>query len=138
MRRFLLPSMMLFVLFVLSGCGGGPKLLSVKGVVTLDGQKIGNGSDARIRFDPTTKTGTSAEGFIKDGAYAVNLRDGAYKVSILWTVPAAKKARPKMDGPGADAEEVENKIPTKYGPDGELKATVNAETLQHDFKLSSK
>lgn len=138
MRRRVIGAAVLAALLV--GCSSGSSEVDVTGKVTLDGQPVGSGNEAVIRFDPTDGKGKSAEAFIDKGEYAVKLPPGSYKVSIAWNRPTGKKvARPgATGGPGAEEDEIVKEIPPKYNTATTLTAEVTADKRQHDFPLTKK
>ena len=119
-----------------AGCSSGTGEVDVAGTVTLDGAPVGAGNEAVIRFDPADGKGRPADGFVDQGAYAVKLPAGAYKVSVSWMKPTGKKlARPGMKGPGSERDEAVQAVPARYNTATELKADVAAGKTKHDFEL---
>jgi hypothetical protein len=122
----------------LAGCTPSSPLLEISGDVTLDGQPVGTGEDAYIRFDPINKKGTTAQVFVTGGTYSARLVPGTYQVSISWTRKAGRKVKGALPGPGQDAEEIEVMIPARYSADSPLRANVSASQTKHDFHVASK
>jgi hypothetical protein len=122
---------------LLSGCSGAGGDVEVTGSVTLNGQPVGSGNEALIRFVPTAGKGTAADGFVDAGSYRVRVPPGAYKVEITWNRPTGKKlARKGVKGPGAEEDEVVAEIPAKYNTATTLTADVSAGKAKHDFPLT--
>ena len=121
---------------MLTGCTSGTAELDVTGKVTLDGQPVGSGNEALIRFDPVDGKGKAGEGFLDKGEYSVRVPAGSYKVSVIWNRSTGKKAaRPGMKGPGSEKDEVVAEIPAKFNTSTTLTAEVAADKRQHDFTL---
>jgi hypothetical protein len=131
LRLFIVP----LGLLALLGCGPGDPTVAVTGKVTFDGQLVGDGTDAVIRFEPTDKKGNSAESFLTNGQYTVRLVPGAYKVRLTWSKSSGKK-RGNVAGPGAEAEGSVQMMPDKYNAKSELTCTVPAAGGPQDFTLA--
>lgn len=124
---------------MLAGCSdgaGGPPRQAVSGVVTLDGQPLGAGS---IVFVPVGPDGEPTGGEIKDGAFAIPLKNGpspgAYSVSV-YSRQATGKKLPDPNNPDATIEEGFEVIPPRYNVKTELKADVaQGGDNRFEFKL---
>lgn len=73
MRRLSSLAVLTMGLAVITGCGGGPKLVPVKGRVTLDGKPV---REMLINFQPVGKTGG-------EGAHAMTDTDGRFTLSDM-------------------------------------------------------
>ena len=116
-------------LLPLIGCGESsdsrlPNRNEISGTVTLDGQKIDNGS---ITFfsEKDAARGIQASASIKDGEYEILVTPGLKKVKISQTV----ETKPNF---------FENMVPAKFNTKTTLEADVNEENRQFDFELLSK
>ncbi|MSR50463.1 MAG: hypothetical protein EXS07_10500 [Gemmataceae bacterium] len=127
-----------FASFLASACSSGPVNYPVAGEVILDGNPVGGKEDAVIRFETTDKKGNTAESFVSEGKYLVNLTEGNYKVSLTWSKKTGKILKSKIAGPGQESEEVIQMIPVKYGAQSDLKVDISAKNLRKDFDLKSK
>ena len=116
MRVWLLRSLCLVLLMVLTGCSNaprrdGPEMVKVTGTITLDGEPV---EGAHIRFSP--ETGGPA-------AYAVSDRRGRYE---LRTFDPGDGAVPGKYGISATKEEV-----TETGQEFESQAALEAYIKEH-------
>ena len=111
------------------GCGssGGDSRLpdrgEISGTVTLDGQKIDNGSITFFSEEDAAR-GIQASATIKDGKYEILVTPGTKKVKISQTV----ETKPNF---------FENMVPAKYNTKTTLEADVNKESRHFDFELLS-
>ena len=76
MRR-ILPAVVGVVVLALAGCGGGPKLARVSGVVTVDGQPYKN---AIVSFQPIATAGSENAGM---GSTALTDEQGRYTLMTI-------------------------------------------------------
>ncbi|QDU06987.1 hypothetical protein [Gimesia aquarii] len=133
----LLLALMCFVPYVFSvGCGGGagsdqPKLGTVSGVVTMDGQPL---ADVIVTFDPsqgrpsngkTNGEGKYELGYLRDTKGAVI---GSHTVSI--TTP--------QEAPTPPGKTYKDPIPAKYNSKTTLKEEVKEGDNTINFELVSK
>ncbi len=99
----LLPAVLLFMV----GCGGGPKMVQVKGNLQIQGKPlIANASTiVTLQFIPK-EGGNTFSGKIKmeDGSYEANFPAGAYNVLFIMhdtklkkPIPKPKKLRTNLD-----------------------------------------
>ncbi len=122
---------------LLSGCSSSSGEVEVTGTVTLNGQPVGTGNEALIRFVPTDPKGKPGDGFVDKGAYTVRVPPGVYKVEVTWNRPTGRKvARAGVKGPGSEQDEVVAEIPAKYNTATTLTADVSAGNAKHDFPLT--
>ena len=138
-RRWWFPPLLVALVLGLGGCGGGPKLYTVTGTVTLDGKPL---PGAAVLFLPTAEDGRQATGVTNaDGSFQLETfksRDGAqagdYKVVVQYSesVPAGAVAAPKEGQSMKDMWEASQKamkeqqnkppkyvVPTKYSDPGQ-------------------
>ena len=116
-------------LLPLIGCGESgdsrlPNRNEISGTVTLDGEKIDDGS---ITFfsEKDAARGIQASASIKDGKYEILVTPGPKKVKISQTV----ETKPNF---------FENMVPAKFNTKTTLEADVNEENRQFDFELLSR
>ena len=127
------------MLVMLAGCGG-PKLLPVSGVVTLDGQPV---AEAGVMFLPVEKgqaTGgtTDATGkFELATTNRIGVAPGQYRVTVTKREVAG---RGMFDTTQSKSPKVQWLVPEKYGnvSTSGLEATVSAENRQFTFALTSR
>ena len=127
-------AVLLLSVFILSGCGKGPRLYPVSGTVTLDDKPVPDGDI--LFLDANNQLGPDA-GRIADGRFAFQAKEGKKKVEIR----AFHLQKPlKSDGsPGSGDSIAIGYIPERYNN----KTTLTAEVVpsgsnQYEFKLSSK
>jgi hypothetical protein len=118
----------------LAGCSAGSAEQEVAGMVMLDGQPV---TEGHIRFAPTDGKTTTAEAFVKDGKYSTKLMAGKYQVEIYAPRVRGKMAK-RPAGPGAEADDDVETIPSKYNTRTQLTADVTRGKNEHDFALDSK
>jgi hypothetical protein len=128
MRTFLASCTLLVASLVLPGCGtSGPKLGTVVGTVTLDGQPL---NEASVEFQP-------AEG---SASYGRTDATGHYELSFggdnKGAVPGEHTVRITLPSAG-DSGTAAPQLPTKYNTDSELTATVKEGANTLDFDLTS-
>ena len=112
------------------GCGGPPRA-QVKGVVTVDGKPLADGS---IEFFPVDGKGQSAGTSVHDGVYQVEASVGEMKVTINGTeVIGKRKAYDTPESPMIDV--VRNAVPERYNTKSELKTTLVAGPNEKNFDL---
>lgn len=124
----------LLSVFILSGCGKGPRLYPVSGTVTLDNQPVPDGDI--LFLDADNRIGPDA-GTIADGRFAFKAKEGKKKVEIR----AFHLQKPfKADGsPGSGDSLAVEYIPERYNNKTALTAeVVSSGSNQYEFKLSSK
>lgn len=126
---------MLTILTVV-GCGKQSDIskVIVKGSVTYDGQPISNGE---IRFHPTGDTrGPLSGGTIQEGTYIAEGRGGvpigSHRVEILAYRPL------KTSRSGAEGGPVEQYLPRQYNSNTTLVVTIDKESFEQDFNLTSR
>jgi len=116
------------VLAMLQGCGSsGPRVLDVKGTVQYDGKPVAEGD---ITFLPENEAIGGEGGKIKDGKYAMKVKEGKNKVRIT-----ASQVVPGKKGPMGE-DWVEQFMPAKYNDSTTLSADVATGKTQHDFNLA--
>jgi hypothetical protein len=114
-----------------SGCGASGSVSTVEGSVTVDDMPIPSG---KIVFTPLESTGAQA--------ISVDILDGKYhstevpRGKLLANVIAMQDTGEKHIEFGIEYPKPKNLVPDKYVSGIEL--TVDAPTMTHDFKLSSK
>ncbi|MBI1311182.1 carboxypeptidase regulatory-like domain-containing protein [bacterium] len=117
----------------LAGCGGGPDVGSVSGVVTLDGKPL---SEASILFTPVEGGRASAATSDAQGNYQLQYTqaiDGALIGEHIVTIATGGEYYDK-DGNEHEREEL---VPDFYNNSREYKQTVAAGSNTIDLKLSS-
>jgi hypothetical protein len=117
----------------LAGCSFGRSWLVVGGEVKLDGSPVKQG---HIRFEPAEGLTASCEVFIEDGRYTAHLMPGTYKVAIRSPRVTGKVSR-GIDGPGTEADVVEETILPRYNDKTELSIEVTKGSKRHDFLLTN-
>ncbi|MBA4190200.1 MAG: hypothetical protein C0467_19620 [Planctomycetaceae bacterium] len=125
---------LVFVLGVVTGCGGGGSDLGdLSGAVTYDGKPV---EDGAISFIPVDGKSPTAGGTIKDGKYtATKVPVGATKVSITAVkVIGKKKAYDTPDSP--EIPITEPLVPAKYNQTTELRYDVKGGVQTKDFQLA--
>lgn len=139
MRRTTFYSLIIFTLATVAmGCSGsvdGPKLYSVTGTVTLDGQPI---PDASILFKDPTGKNKSYFASVKDGSYSTEMEAGKRQVIIT----ASRKSKDKMvdnaEGTGKEPA-MEQYLPAIYNEKTTLEIdVVSGGENQFPFDLKSK
>ena len=117
---------------IAGGCGG-PSRAQVRGIVTLDGKRVPDGS---IEFFPINGVGQSAGTAIKDGVYQLEASVGEMKVVINASeVVGQQKAYDTPDSPLIDI--VRSAIPARYNTHSTLKATLVVGANDVNFELES-
>lgn len=115
---------------VLSGCNE-PKVHTVTGTVTFDGQPVPDGD---IIFLPADSGAAPEPAKIVSGQYTLRARSGVKKVSI-----SASKIFPGGARGGANEPVPEEYIPERYNSRTELTADVKSDGANaFDFRLTSK
>jgi hypothetical protein len=128
------------------GCGGGPAMAPVSGVVTLDGAPL---ADAVVTFQPKAVGGNMYPGQSSQGKTDQN---GRYSLEIIGTGSGAilgpnrvqisafltgKGGDPASDRPGAQTLP-KNRVPAKYNEQSTLEFDVPpGGTSSADFKLTT-
>lgn len=116
-----------------AGCGGqpaGPKLETVTGKVTFDGQSVTEGD---ITVTPLDPGGRSAGAKIVDGAFTLQTDVGKKKVEITAMRDVPGKFR--EDNPGEKVQVREQFIPKQYNEKSELTLDVKAGPNEPVFDL---
>ena len=118
-------------LFLLgTGCGdSGPRLETVTGTVTLDGEPLSQGG---ISFE-NPATGHAAGGKLEAGRFTVQLPHGEYKVALeppMVEAPSPDGLSPPTQKPAVD-------LPRKYlsVTTTDLTAHVTGDSTEFDFQL---
>ena len=125
-RPFLLSFLLIFPF--LNGCGNSePKLVEVKGTVTLDGVPLADG----FMYFKTTETGALERLEIKGGAFNGKALPGLRRVEIISNVPK------KVVIDGKTIEVPDNIIHPSFNIDSKLTAQVVAEGA-NTFKFEVK
>src|SRR5262245_22845893 len=123
------------------GCGGGPKLAPVSGVVKLDGAPL---AGAAVQFQPVSPDGQTPPG---PGSYGKTDADGRYSLKTVDRDRAGAVvgthrvsisiAQESSDDAGRPV--VGDKVPSWYNKESALRREVPAGgSSQMDFDLSSK
>lgn len=144
--NFKLPisAFVLAVCVVFSGCGGGPKVATVTGVITMDGEPIAN---ANISFHPETGRGSTGQ-TDSEGRYELLFTQGRkgavlgnHKVTISTKVYAQESRDVDYDGneSGNAVKGRAESMPDKYRVKSAtiLTAEVKSGKNEIDFPLSS-
>lgn len=125
-----------WVILGLAGCGSSgasPDLVSVSGVIKLDGTPLKSGT---INFTPTDGKKPTAGGTILDGSYSAQVPTGPMKISISAPkVIGKKKAYDTPDSAMIDI--VEEAIPPAYNASSKLEHNVTAAKSDLNFDLKS-
>jgi hypothetical protein len=109
--------------------------VSLSGRVTLDGDAIPEGS---ITFMPVTGIGTTNGAEIANGSFSVRVSPGEQAVQIYANRPDLKRPVSKELKERGVEENVEQYIPAKYNRQSTLRVTVDKDTKEHNFELTSK
>jgi hypothetical protein len=129
MRR--LASLLVFVAVV--GCGpAAPKTVTLKGKVTIDGQNPPAGTSISLLASDGTANGGG--GSVTDGAYAINVPPGKYKVQIRAPKPPAAGSKQM----GLTGDMFAEMLPAKYNDATELTVDVAEGGSEKNFELSTK
>ncbi|QDT45535.1 hypothetical protein Pan241w_56600 [Gimesia alba] len=112
-----------FLFSVLAGCGknaDGPKLITVSGKITLNGEPLPEGD---IIFRPADGQGHAYAGKIQAGTYSIETEVGKKKVEIksMRDVPG----KTTEDNPGEVVNVREQIVPTKYNSESTLEIAIN-------------
>jgi hypothetical protein len=110
-------------LLLLTGCGGGPDLVSVSGEVTYDGAPVAEG---QIVFADVDGVAPTSHAPIASGKYKIETPAGAKKVRITATKETGKILEGAM---GAEVPELVDLIPAKYNTATTLSAEIAADRL---------
>lgn len=133
MQRIAVVTLLLtFVLTLAIGCSGSGEIpkVKVKGMVTYDGNPLGEGA---IKFSPVSGVGPTAGGVITEGEYTAEVPTGPMRVEI--TSPQLKEKRKAYDTPDSPMIEImEEMLPARYNTQSELKFN-GAESIEGDFDL---
>jgi hypothetical protein len=119
---------LVIVAALMAGCDAGPRLATVTGKVTRDGQP---GAGLEVQFEPKGG-GIAGVGFTQ--------ADGTYELYS----PGAKKGTPPGDyvvritGAETDDPSTQVVVPPKYNTASELNATVAPGDNKLDFEITSK
>ncbi|MCA9013916.1 MAG: hypothetical protein KDA77_01170 [Planctomycetaceae bacterium] len=133
-NQFLSFAMVFCSICVLAGCGAktdGPKLVTVSGKITLNGEPLPGGD---IIFRPADGQGHAYAGKITDGTYTLDTEAGKKRVEIksMREVPG----KTTEDNPGEVVNVREQIVPTKYNSESTLEITVTEEgSGSTDFPL---
>lgn len=115
----------------LVGCSGSDKL-QVAGEVTLDGKPLEQGT---IGFYAADGQGPTAAAIVAEGKYACEVPPGEKEIRIEgFEVVQRRHITP--DDPSSPMIDVKQQIvPARYNQSSELRRTVDAEHVEHDFAL---
>jgi hypothetical protein len=125
-------AMLVFCLFLLTGCDQGPKLETVHGRITLDGEPL---ADARVEFQPENGRPclgrTNAQGeyeleYLSDRKGALQ---GKHQVRI-WTQDV------REDEQGNQVE-VPERVPARYNTETQLEVVVEEGKSEFNFDLTT-
>lgn len=114
------------------GCSGGPKMVDVHGMVTLDGKPLSNGT---LRLVPQDGQSATIGGSIENGEFDVRVQLVNYRVEISST-QLSINAKPVDRHDLANAP-VEQLIPEKYNTKSELVLEVQPGLNDPHFDLIS-
>lgn len=109
--------------FLLAGCGGGPKLVTVSGRVTMGGKPLAN---ATVNFEPVAASGGAEAG---GGSYGRTDADGRYSLKYVLddragaVVGEHRVTITSVGEAASDAGGVADPIPAQFR-DGSLKYQV--------------
>jgi hypothetical protein len=122
------------LLFGSAGCDSGPKMGTVSGEVTLDGQPLAKGN---VNLEPLDGTTQTAGGPIIDGKF--NVKVGVGKARVRITANKVIGQRQAYPGPGSPVvDDVVELIPAKYNAQSELEVDVGPDVTPAKFELLSK
>lgn len=128
LHKWTASAVVVLILVAQIGCGkAGPKVVTVSGTVTYDGQPLAEGT---VYFK-TPETGAINSLPVKNGKFEGNAEVGERRVEIN-----AYRTK-SQDFNGMKGEVKENLIPTRYNADSKLTATVTADgpnTFQFEVK----
>ena len=103
----------------------------LKGIASLDGQPIANGT---VRFVPVDGMGRTGGADIKDGKFEAKLAVMSYRVEISAVQSGGMGKNKYVQGDIADVE----LIPKKYNANSELTIDVTPGLNNCNFELSAK
>lgn len=126
---------LLTALALAAGCGQGAATGEVTGTVWVDGQPAPPGSS--ITFVPTDGKGPTAGALIENGKYTTRVPVGPAKVEVRAPKTAARPKAGKQEGPGADADRVEESLPAKYNDSTTLTYDVKPGTQTKNWDLKT-
>jgi hypothetical protein len=124
---------LLAALALAAGCGGSATG-EVTGTVTVDGKTPAPGSS--ITFFPSDGKSPVAGCLIEDGKYTTRVPVGKAKVEIR--VPRIIAKSRAKEGPGADADLLQESLPAKYNDKTELTFDVKSGRNPKDWDLKSR
>jgi hypothetical protein len=119
--------------FLSSGCGpAGPKKISIRGTVTLDGQQLPEG---QVVFIPTDPALGAAGGAIVNGVFTLSTYKGPHRVEVN---SQKTKAQAVPDGglPESGLTFVDI-IPSRYNEKTTLSFDVQSSQDRPEFNLTS-
>ncbi len=128
----------LLPLTVVVGCGRGPELATVSGLVTVDGKPVPN---AMITFFPEFSGTTSYGVTDPNGKYVLMFTDqdrGALIGSFRVSITTKKRSKDEMPDDGSVSEVVFVEIPKQYRGEKAHKAEVKSGSNKIDFAMLSK
>ena len=118
------------------GCAKGPAIGEIKGMATLDGNPVEEGS---IRFIPIDGRTSMGSGNIRQGRFEMRLPVKTYRVEISWPkLPAAGMPDDKYTSGRKDDYVIPERIPKKYNTESELTLEVKAGLNEPRFDLMSR
>jgi hypothetical protein len=127
---------LLTALALAAGCGQGSGTGEVSGTVRVDGELAPPGSS--ITFVPADGKSPTAGALIKDGKYTTRVPIGPAKVQVRAPKTIAKPKAAKQQGPGADADLVEESLPAKYNDNTTLTFDVKPGANTKDWDLKTR
>jgi hypothetical protein len=135
-RRAAWPAGLLTALALAAGCGPGADTGEVTGTVRVDGQPAPPGSS--ITFVPADGKSPTAGALIENGRYTTRVPVGPAKVEVRAPKTIARPKAAKQEGPGADADRVEESLPAKYNDNTTLTHDVKPGTNTKDWDLKTR
>lgn len=136
-RRF---PLLLLISLLPVGCGpSGPPRAEVSGVVTFNGQPVGEGS---INFFPADgNTGPEAGGAIRDGKYHIPRAQGPVlgknRVELRSFQKSGRRIQDPTAPPGTMTEEIINVFPAEFNLDSKLVRDIQPGKNDLPFELET-
>jgi len=120
---------LILLALLLTGCDQGPVKGTIKGTITLDGERVDGGV---ITFVPADGKSQPEAVPITAGEYTVTMPIGEKRVEIYWAPSSGNTADTASQG----REQIVQRIPTKYNSQTTLSHTVTKGESRRDFELT--
>ena len=130
---YLTLTLLLPLLFLLSGCGGSKTggRLPISGTVTFKGQSLAQGS---IEFMPEQGGVSQAGAMIADGKFSIPADKGLVPGNYTVRISSLEQVAPREPG-GTEGPQPKELIPAKYNIKTTLKKEVKQGATTFDFIL---